>query len=127
MSRWHWDDAEVEDLLGKTLVKVKQYGEDELFLETTEGDQYLMYHDQDCCENVYIEDIIGDLSDLIGNPLLMSESVSEDGDSDWGSSTWTFYKFATIKGDVTLRWLGESNGYYSESVSLVKVPEDEKY
>ncbi|WP_353856799.1 hypothetical protein [Bacillus sp. Bos-x628] len=88
ISRGYWKGAEVEDLLGKTLTRIEQFGEDELLLETTEGDQYLMYHEQDCCESVYIEDIIGDLADLIGNPLLMAESVSEDGDSeDFGTTT----------------------------------------
>lgn len=101
--------ADFSVLEGKTLTKI----------DNQEGETYLMFHYQDCCESVSVEDIIGDLDDLIGSPITMAEEVSEDGGyDDYGSSTWTFYKLATNKGYVTIRWLGSSNGYYSESVSF---------
>jgi len=86
-----------------------------------------MHHEQDCCENVELDDICEDLSDLIDSEILMAEeSESEDFDGkerdyEPESCTWTFYKFGTIKGYVTLRWYGESNGYYSESVSFQEI------
>lgn len=113
------------DLLGKTLIAIDKVYQDRLVFTTGDGTQYLMHHSQDCCESVTIEEIFGDLEDLIGTPLLMAEeSVSReppDGES-WGESeTWTFYRLATIKGYVTIRWYGSSNGYYSESVSFEEV------
>ncbi|MEK8196241.1 DUF7448 domain-containing protein [Lysinibacillus sp. FSL M8-0134] len=115
--------ASIETLLNKTLSSIEQVGNDELYFLTTEGDKFKMYHEQDCCESVWLEETIGDLEDLIGSPLLMAEEVIEiPPESDnYESVTWTFYKFATIKGYVTLRWVGESNGYYSESVDFRKV------
>ena len=115
----------VDVLLGKTLLKIENKDNEELLFHTTDGEIYKMYHDQDCCESVGIEEIIGDLDDLINYPITMAEESSQEGESDWGSQTWTFYKFATNKGYVTIRWLGESNGYYSESVEFVKVENEE--
>jgi hypothetical protein len=106
-------------MLGQTMLYVTST-DDTLLFVATNGAKFLFYHEQDCCESVYIEDIIGDLTDLIGEPILEAEEVSsycEQRDDNDGSCTWTFYKFATIRGAVTVRWFGSSNGYYSESVN----------
>jgi hypothetical protein len=49
-----------------------------------------------------------------------AEEVSNYEGEDTGdeSYTWTFYRFRTLKGSVSVRWYGSSNGYYSESVSV---------
>lgn len=114
----------LKDLIGETITAI-DVAEDKSTLTFTfeqRKGQYRFWHGQDCCEQVLIDDIAGDLEDLIGSPLLHVEeavsSVNPEGvKPDYQDSfTWTFYKFATIKGSVTIRWYGESNGYYSESV-----------
>ena len=116
-----------EELVGKTIVDIQgnKYSE-ELIFTTSDGKRYKMYHSQNCCESVYIEDIIGDLDDLLNSPITMAEeSYSNENppESNYSpeSFTWTFYKFATIKGYVTIRWYGTSNGYYSESADFVDI------
>lgn len=121
-------EVQFSELVGKTVVGVLgTVGDKEFVMETKDGHEYVMYHEQDCCESVRVEDIAGDLNDLLGTPILEAEEVSSDKDpegyvntDEWSdeSRTWTFYKLRTIRGGVTLRWLGESNGYYSESVTF---------
>jgi hypothetical protein len=118
---------EINDLIGKTVTEIHTT-DDTIEFTCETGERYKMYHSQDCCEHVYIEDICGDLQDLIGSPMLLAEEVSSDKHPDGfnpeyppESFTWTFYKFSTNKGSVTVRFYGSSNGYYSESASFVKL------
>ena len=123
----NWEsDGKIENMLGKTftIVTATEYA---MIFENGE-EKFTFHHNQECCETVMIEDINGDLNDLIGEPLLMAEDVSgvtpppdvkDSPDYDLDASyTFTFYKFATRKGYVDVRWFGTSNGYYSERVDL---------
>lgn len=106
-----------EDLLGKTLLSVESADHtSKLVFVTDDGWKLEQLHHQDCCESVYIESIDGDLNDLVGTPIMMAEEISQL-DNDDENGNWTFYKLATIKGYVTIRWYGTSNGYYSTAVS----------
>ena len=118
-----------EELQGRMLSKIV-YDYDEIHFHLTDTHYVNMYHDQDCCESVYVEDIVGDLDDLVGTTLLLVEEVDnyepsnatkyneEEDHYENDSETWTYYRFSTEKGDVSIRWHGSSNGYYSESVDI---------
>ena len=115
-------------LLGETIVEIYLVDKDqEILFKTKEGNLFRMYHDQVCCEDVSIEDICGaPLDSLIGNPILLASEKTQVGgeykDTEYpaDSWTWTFYTLATIQGSVDIRWYGESNGFYSENVGLIK-------
>lgn len=113
----------ISALFGKTLADVKVTDDKtEIYFTTTSGQKFKMFHNQDCCERVLVEDVCGDLSDLIGSPILQAdESRSEKKDEYDGACEWTFYRLTTMKGQVVIRWYGTSNGYYSTSVDFCKV------
>lgn len=94
---------------------------------TADGYVYSLDHVQDCCESVAHVKTIGDPQLLIGNTIKMAQ---EDGcdDPDWYEGkysdfchTWTVFTLVDNKDNrIDIYWLGESNGYYSESVSVFK-------
>lgn len=123
-------DAQISDLIGKSLTSIKQKHNELIFI-CDSGEKFKMSHLQDCTETVIIDDICGDLQDLIGTPIIKAEEVSNENfvknfekeNTYYDSFTFTFYKLATIKGYVDIRWFGESNGCYSEAVDFQKANE----
>ena len=117
-----------DDLQGKTLLTIRstayQNSPDvEALVFVMSDGSWLMTHDQDCCEHVRIVEVHGDPTDLRGAYVTTAEvstRVATDEEAD-ESGTWTFYRLCTPQGDLTIRWLGESNGYYSEGVTFERV------
>lgn len=119
-----------EDLLGRTFIKAEVRGGDQMILlHEANGGYFAIEHHQDCCEDVYIESIVGDLQDLVGTPITMAEQPNNFGENDPGplskydqSYSWSFFKLATVKGYVDIRFYGSSNGYYSETANVYYYP-----
>lgn len=113
----------IDVLVGQTIKKISFKGESdiiEVYFEMDNGISYKMYHEQDCCEVVYLEDCCGDWDDIVGSPIVFAEAISSEDKSpateDFGQ--WTFYKIDTRLGGITLRWYGHSNGYYAVNVDF---------
>ena len=117
--------SNIDCLIGETINKIdvnrfsaKDKDNDSIIFHTNSGYSLEMYHNQDCCESVTIDDIIGDLDDLLNSPILIAEMNTNKSEANGDSETWTFYKLATIKGYVDIKWYGTSNGFYSEEVYI---------
>ena len=131
-----WPDEENEffkkHVIGKTVIDIRTDKRNYISFLFSDGSAMKMYHSQSCCENVTIDDINGDLNDLIGTPILLAElrtNFNEGGPVDEydSSYTWSFYTFRAHKGFVDIRWYGTSNGYYSEDVDIEYHPANTEY
>lgn len=125
MSCWN-NQKEITELVGKVITKVDglEEGSEYVTFHTQCGKLYQLYHEQDCCECVDLQDFEGDEEDIVGGIVVSAEERTNEGDEEFSnkpsahceSFTWTFYDIQTTKGSLWLRWLGESNGHYSEDV-----------
>ena len=127
-------DTTIEDVkenLASGIKKVVGYKDEtkEIYFYCKNGNIVKFFHNQDCCEYVRLADADG-LKNGVDiftdcNWCVIDEVIKYDTDKDTKpiceydhSYTWTFYKFKTNKGYDTMRWYGESNGYYSENVDF---------
>lgn len=115
-----------ETLQGRTITQIEGLyeGSEQAVFYCEDGSAWRMYHKQDCCEYVCVEEIHGDVDDLIDQEVVFAYESSNNNDKPdryADSFTWTFYRITTRKGTVVIRWLGQSNGYYSESVTFEKM------
>lgn len=120
------DRIALESLVGEVLTHVDIFS-DEILLTTESGRKIQIHHDQDCCESVGIVDTEGNWQDLVGKPLLeASTEIDPDNDPVFIETdknyhdSWTNTKltFRVDGATVINRWIGDSNGYYSENVDF---------
>lgn len=123
---WFYDRVSFSSLEGLTILDIEgvEKRSEEIDFTMSDGNVYRMYHEKDCCEYVELNDFEGDVDSLVGGVIVefREDTNSEDDPPEYSESfTWTFYNIRTTKGDLWLRWLGESNGCYSESVDFIKL------
>ena len=119
-----WDEryrnsCDIKDMVGKKVLGI--YYDEENFQILTDDGVYAFYHEQSCCESVWLTQVDGINDKIIGSRIVIAEEVVDEKDTEYGHITWTFYKIGTNKGMIDFRWQGESDGGYSETVDLVKI------
>ena len=119
-----WDEryrnsCYIKDMVGKKITGI--YYDEENFQILTDDGVYAFYHEYSCCESVWLTQVDGISDKIIGSCIVMAEEVTDCGAIVGGTITWTFYKIGTTKGRIDFWWQGERNGYYSESVDLIKI------
>lgn len=110
-------------LKGQIVRKIIALNGDSLKI-VTDKYKYYLYHHQDCCEYVRLVDVIGDVDNILNEEIIFAEEDGGANDPDWygdnynESHTWTKFVLGTKNSNVEFWFLGESNGYYSESISI---------
>lgn len=113
-------------LKGKIIEDVTYIEEESaIYFTTSKNKQYVLMHIDECCEDVDLVDIVGDLYSLVGNKIYLAEKISNSESKPLGrlqtTYTWTYFKLASRGGYVTLSYYGTSNGHYTEDAKLYKI------
>lgn len=112
-------DVKCEELINQIPTKVVIENDNEIYFYLENGKIYRFYHIQECCEEVWVEDISGNLQDIVGEKIINFEKRTNKLKDT--PTTYTYYDIDTFNYHIQIRWCGESNGYYSEEVDLEEV------
>jgi len=116
------------ELKGKTITSIDGSNSDDsdTIITTSDGSIYTLTHIQDCCENVRVYGSVGNIDDVLNEEVIDAEDTNPMDNPNapdykyYESATWSQFRIVTNKGSFEIWWLGESNGYYSETVSVIK-------
>lgn len=137
-----YKNAEFSDLTGKTIIKIEgaEVGSNEIRIFCSDGSIYLMLHLFEDDEEVYVENISGEIHSIINSPITMTEKVILM-DCDMteerkdllermksmyvaSSYTWIWFKLSTETSEVMIRWFATSD-FYAEDVFFREILYDE--
>ena len=111
----------MEQMIGKTIAAIDgcEKGSQEVTFSFTDNTKCVLYHEQDCCESVLVEEIHGNPAQMVGHTIKKAavSTATPPQEFNYECAEWTFYKIACMGDYLTIRWLGESNGYYGVEVS----------
>ena len=123
------NDTVLKIIVGKTIKDIRglEKGSSEVIIEFNDGSDVRFYHEQCCCEDVHLNDFIGDINRLRNSEIVSAREDSNNNldknnkplETDDESYTWTFYNIQTTKENLWMSFYGTSNGYYSERVDMV--------
>lgn len=118
------------ELIGKT-IKAISVDDDELDITVTDGEKDYRYgirHFQDCCENVSLDSVDGNIHNMIGKKITDAYSMISDLPyEEYRGGTRSVYRIVAEDDYLWLEWHGRSNGYYGEGVTFFQYDDDGSY
>jgi hypothetical protein len=109
--------VEFEDLKKEILVNIT-YTSYQVVFQTKSGKKFKLFHRQDCCESVYLADVYGRVEDILNKKILDVDSSSVNLNPEYGDNHYQIYRITTQEGELSFRFSGSSNGYYSTAVDF---------
>jgi hypothetical protein len=120
---YYGNEEVYEKVKGAKVFTVEAASDAPVALVFEDGRKLILALDGDCCSSSYYSDP-EQFDELIGTTIQEIEEVSgksheglPDNDGLDSCTLWSFLKFTTNKGHVTIDWRNDSNGYYSGSVA----------